>query len=94
MEGERGAGPSPDTHGRIGGGRRVGKKRKTQEVALHQYLSLKKRIRATDFGKVSVGRESDRTGTFQTNLKVHKRVSVCLVSRLSGANDNKETGEA
>ena len=91
MEGERGAGSSPDTHGRIGGGREEGwngmeKKRKTQEVALHQYLSLKKRLRATEFGRVSFGRARDSTGKSQPNLKLHKRLKrVCLASRLSGA---------
>ena len=96
MEGERARAPSlPDTHGRIGGGRRVGKKRKTQEVALHQYLSLKKRVRATvqNLAEYHLEIANDSAGKFQTNLKVHKSVSVCLVSRLSGANDNKETGD-
>ena len=83
MEVERARAPSlPDTHGRIGGGRGEGwkKKRKTQEVALHQYLSLKKRVRATvqNLAEYHLEIANDSAGKFQTNLKVHKRVSECM----------------
>ena len=98
MEGERARAPSlPDTHGRIGGGkeggRRVGKRRgRHRKSPFINTSPSKKRVRTTvqNLAEYHLERANVK---FQTNLRVHKRVSVCLVSRLSGANDNKETGD-
>ena len=65
-------------------------KKKTQEVALHQYLPPSKRelngiwqrIILGMTGLENINRISKFTSAFE--------VSVCLGSRLSGANDNKE----
>ena len=79
-------------------------KKKTQEVALHQYLppSLKKRAQCDGgngiWQSIILGRERERmtgleniNGILQSSQARSIECSlVCLGSRLSGANDNKE----